>query len=296
MRTEVVYSRQRILDLCQNVPAACLVDSIEYRMAGLSRSFTQVFAVVTKIGNIVSGVLPLCRIKDRIEVLGQYWGEGYGIGVGGDDLDAMLDVLKGEKVMIEYARDGVGRMGPMGEEQAYLKMDGGQQWYMDLFQGNKKDRQILAEAMKYDLDTETRLKMTLDPVDIDTLVKFAEQRLGQDSRFNNEQFVGSFTGVCSYLSLRKALIVATFRWNGAVVGNMICSFDAGLGRLTYLSGFYAPELSGFGKFMYLKLVYLADRLGANEIVAMLPVNRIKRIMKFSGRPLYGFYQNVDMSG
>jgi len=295
MKTEVVYSRQRILDLLQSVPANCLVDDIEYRTAGLSRSFTQVFAVVTKIGNLVTGVLPLCRIKDRIEVLGQYWGEGYGIRLGSDDLDAMLDVLKGEKVMIEYSRDQIGRMVPMTEEQAYLRMDGGIEWYMDLFRKDKKDRQILAEAMKYDSDVETRLKMTLDTNDIDTLVKFAEARLGQDSRFNNKLFVESFTGTCGYLSLRKSLVVATFRWNGAVVGNMICSFDAGLGRLTYLSGFYAPELSGFGKFMYLKLVYVADRLGANEIIAMLPVNRIKRIMKFTGRPLYGFYQNIDMS-
>lgn len=293
MKTEVIYSRQRVLDLWKNIPPSCLVDDIECRMAGLSRAFTQVFAIVTKTGDLVTGVLPLCRIKDRIEVLGQYWGEGYGVGVVDTDFEAMLDMLMGEKVMIEYARDCVGEMVPMTDEQAYLRMDGGIQWYMDLFRG-KKDRQILAEAKKYDLDTETRYKMTLGSNDIDTLVKFAEARLGQDSRFNNEHFVESFSSVCGYLSLRKSLIVATFRWNGACVGNMICSYDAGIGRLTYLSGFFAPELSGFGKFMYLKLVSLADRLGANEIVAMLPVNRIKRIMKFSGRPLYGFYQNVDM--
>ena len=293
MKTEVIYSRQRILDLCQSVASESVVDNIDYRMAGLSRSFTQVFAVVTKIGNLVSGVLPLCRIKDRIEVLGQYWGEGYGLPLAPEDMDAMLEVLKGEKVMIEYARNQVGRMVPMTDEQAYLKMDGDLQWYMDLFRGNKKDRQILAEAMKYDMGVDTRFKMELDAADIQTLVDFGSARLGPESRFNNEQFVESFKGVCNYLSSRKGLVVATFRWYGAVVGNMICSFDPGPGRMTYLSGFYAPELSGFGKFMYLKLVYLASRLGANEIVAMMPVNRIKRIMKFSGRPLYGIYQNVD---
>jgi hypothetical protein len=263
-------------------------------MAGLSPAFTDVFAVVTKIGTLVSGAVPFCRFKDRVEVLGQYWGEGYGLSVCDAEMARILEVLKDEKVMIEYASNQVGQMVTMPEEQAYLKMDGDLQWYLDLFRDSKKDRQILAEAMKYDRDTETRFKMTLDPVDIKTLVTFGAARLGPESRFNNEMFVESFKGVCSYLSLRKSLIVATFRWNGAIVGNMICSYDTGRGRLTYLSGFYAPELSGFGKFMYLKLVYLADRLGANEIVAMVPVNRIKRIMKFVGRPLYGYYRGIDM--
>ncbi|MFH0989909.1 MAG: hypothetical protein V1799_07830 [bacterium] len=272
-----------------------LVDRIEYKLAGLSPAFTEVFALVVSIGSRPHGILPLCRIKDRVEVLGQYWGEGYRLPVSEESFLRMHEWLENNKLMLEYSLDALPGMSEMEDRQAFLPLPSRStlSWYVGLFQESKKDKQIIDEALKYEKTIGYNVKGVFTLEDISLLKRLAFGRLGAESRFENEDFLASFVGVLGYLKRISALRVVTFYGKDKKVGIMFLLDDMIERRVTFLSGFYEPELNGFGKHMYYRLVDVAGRLNAAEIVAMMPVNRIKRVMMYQGRLLYEMRRNIN---
>jgi extradiol dioxygenase family protein len=289
VRCEIVSDIDRIHEIhAKWCPSRRLVDQFGYRAATLSSAFSDVFAVVAYVGQTVVGVLPLCRYNGELQVVGQFWAEGYGLYLSLEVWAAMRERL-GVPVGIRYAGLKLVDFECMDVEQAvlYLPDVGQTAFYFDLFRGSDSKR-ILRQALAWKDKTVTSVRLRLGPRDIDLLVRFSQERLGEKSRFLEPQRVESIERLLVYAQKFGALRVMRYRLNDEDVAIAFLVYDRLDNTLTFLTGFSSGELDNFGKFMYLSFVELAEAVGVSRVIALSPMYRIKRDMKYQGKPLYSY--------
>lgn len=258
-----------------------IIDTIGYKLATLNDSFYDIHALVFKSMSII----PLCRWNGRLEVIGQFWSEGWDCALPTQHWDVVTGATG--PFWIQYSRCQYSKMSSDPTKQAYLPLPETEQcrYYESLFR-TSDERRMLRQAFTFKETTTIEMAEQIGKGDIDLLVALSAERIGNDSYLLDDAKRKSFVGVVEYLQSIKSLQLMKYRIRGEVVGIAFLMYDAP--TLTFLSGFYRDRLNNFGKFMYWSFVKLAECVGAREIIALAPLSRIKREMMYQGRGLYGY--------
>lgn len=289
MRIEIVEDMAIARKLWQGrCPSDRLVDQFDYKLATLSPSFTDVHMIVARQGESIEGVLPVCRFNGKLEVLGQFWAERYGLAISGVAWEVMKEQFVRPVSMLYAGVEHCG-MVKMEAEQAVLSLPThfAVSDYVSRFKGSDERRDIRQASAWKELASYSMWDSFRDE-DIEHLVLFSRSRLGDRSRFLEGDRARSFVGVCLYLQSAGALRVARYRLGNETVGVSFLSYDKYDHSLTYLIGFFNGELKNFGKYMYLTYVEMAEVLRCKSVIAMSPLYRIKSDMQYVGEPLYSY--------
>ncbi|GEM_PF-3459205 len=81
MKIVIVQTEDAVRHYCGKQKATRLVNNIGLKLACLSNAFTDVHAMVGLENRDVKFALPLCRYNGQLEVIGQFWGEGFDLGM-----------------------------------------------------------------------------------------------------------------------------------------------------------------------------------------------------------------------
>jgi hypothetical protein len=232
--------------------------------------------------------VPFCRFNDKLEIMGQFWGEAFNLGLTPDQWSALRSALV-PPVAIDYSGVGYEGMTQMPSEAAILHLptSGQTAWYEQAFHGSD-DRRLLKQALAYKDKVVVEEHSEFGEYDLAKLVEFSQGRLGEESYFTDERRVATFRRLCKWLNWIGALAVLRYVFNGEVVGVAFLSIDHNVGELTFMSGFFRNDLNNFGKFMYYTFVQAAERNGCNRVLALSPLSRIKKDMLYQGRTLYRY--------
>lgn len=289
MRIEIVEDVKAARRLWHGrCPSDRLVDQFEYKLSTRSPAFTDVHMMVARQGETIEGVLPLCRFNGKLEVLGQFWAEKYGLAISGYAWEAMKEQFV-RPVSILYAGVEYCGMVKMEAEEAVLSLP--TQFAVSDYVSRFKDsdaRRDIRQALAWKDLASYMISETFVDQDIEHLVLFSGARLGDRSRFLECNRARSFVGVCQYLQSAGALRVARYELGGKTVGVSFLSYDKCEHSLTYLIGFFQGDLKNFGKYMYLTYVEMAEVLRCKTVNAMSPLYRIKSDMRYVGEPLYSY--------
>lgn len=258
-----------------------IIDTIGYKLATLNDSFYDIHAIKS------TSIIPLCRWNGRLEMIGQFWSEGWDSALPAYHWDAVMQTTG--PFWMQYSRYQVSKMTADPAEQAYLSLPETEQcrYYESLFQ-TSDERRVLRQAFTFKETTTIEMAEQIGKSDIDLLVALSAERIGNDSYLLDDLKRKSFVGVVEYLQGINSLEVLKYHIRGEVVGIAFLMYDVQCETLTFLSGFYRNRLNNFGKFMYWSFAKLAECVGAREIVALAPLSRIKRDMMYQGRGLYGY--------
>ncbi len=263
-----------------------IVNTIGYKMSTLNDSFRDVHAHIVKSAAGTS-IVPLCRWKGNLEVVGQFWSEGWSLAIPACHWDLVREIVG--PFSIQYSRTRYADMTLDPTEQAYLRLPSSMPcgYYATLFK-TSDERRDMRQAIELDLRVDIGYATAVEHGDIDLLVELSVERIGADSYLLADDKRESFVHVLEYLHGIGALRVMHYRMAGERIGIAFLMYDQNVSTLTFLSGFYRKRVNNFGKFMYWSFVRLAEKESAQEIIALAPLSRIKSDMRYSGRPLYGY--------
>ena len=222
-----------------------------------------------------------------MEILGQFLAEAYKLNIPDEVWPELMDKVEGPTYIRYSARRHPG-MVPDDQHEAYLALPATDQvkWYESQFTGSDS-RRLLRQALEYKATVRYEVAVDYTCADIDTMIQYSIDRLGEESRFLSSGAIHSLEGVLRFLAERHSLRVIRYWIGSDLVGVTFISLDFKTLQLTYLSGFYANRLKNFGKFMYYSFVEIAEKWHMREINALAPVFRIKSDMLYGSRELYG---------
>ena len=266
-----------------------LVDRLEYKLATLSSDFKHERMVSVRHGHETS-LVPIVEFRDRIEVVGQYFGEGYRLPVSRQHWEEMVQTLKidtGKELNIDYLGESLPGTKEATKQSAVLRFEteNMMEEYRAMFT-NSDDRRILRVVDSYAERTQLRSFTYPTPADFKFLFELSIDRLGEKSYFNRLGPRESFTNLSKWLAGQGLFQAIRYSVDDEDMGIAFFAIDTEMGILYYLNGFFAGEYDGFGKFMYCSFVHLAQTLRLKEINALSPVYRIKKDMRFKPCQLY----------
>ncbi|MFH0989910.1 MAG: hypothetical protein V1799_07835 [bacterium] len=260
-----------------------LVDRIEYKLSTLSKSFTDIHALVALENDKMIGMLPLCKFRGRTEMIGQFWAEGYVLPFSNEVWNEMQERLECP-VAIQYCRENRPGMRQMPVESSVVSFSRMSD-YLHMFNRSDARRDLKKAAVYYEV-ADFGVKYGFDEEDFERLVLFSRERLGANSRITESDRAESFLGLCRYLTSVKSLVVVNYTIKAQNVGVAFLSHDRIDGSLTFLLGFFDSGHNNFGKYMYITYVDIACTLGCSKVSAMSPMYRVKSDMQFTGVPMY----------
>jgi hypothetical protein len=266
-----------------------LVDRLDYKLSTLSSDFKNARMFTFTHENEIS-LIPIVEFRDTIEVVGQYFGEGYRLAVCRRHWPMIVESLKeqsGKPLNIDYVGERYIGMKEATKQSAVLTLSrpDAMQEYRAMFV-NSDDHRILRVVDKYDDCTQIRSFTSPTAADFNFMFDLSIERLGDESYFNRLGPRETFTNLSKWLTGRGWFQGIRYSIDGKEMGIAFFAIDVVTRTLYYLNGFFMNGYDGFGKFMYCSFVHLADVLGLKEINALSPVYRIKKDMRFKPRPLY----------
>ena len=290
MKIVIAQTEDAVREYCGKQKANRLVNDIGFRLSCLSNAFTDVHAMVGLEDGRVKFALPLCRYNGQLEVLGQFWGEGFDLGMSENDWLECRRLMTGP-VRISYCDVQYPGMKPMEVDTAELLLPETSQ--VEAYEARFTDsdsRRTLRQSLRYTDDITIDLHNGFYGSAIDEMIKFSLERLSIESRFAKPEHVESFVRMCEWLSENRSLVTLRYLMEDNCVGSALLSMDAQTKTLTFLSGFFAERLNNFGKYMYHSFVRVAEDKGCSRIVALMPLSRIKKDMQYTGRRLFEYVQ------
>ncbi len=270
-----------------------IVNTIGFKMSTLNDSFHDVHAHIVKTAAGTS-IVPLCRWKGNLEVVGQFWSEGWSLAIPECHWDLVREIPG--PVSIQYSNTPYVGMTLDTTEQAYLRLPASMPcvYYPTLFK-TSNERRDMRQAIELDLRVDIGYATAVEHGDIDLLVELSVERIGSDSYLLADDKRESFVHVVEYLQGIGALRVMHYMMAGEQIGIAFLMYDRNISSLTFLSGFFRKRVNNFGKYMYWSFVRLAEKESVQEIIALAPLSRIKKDMRYLGRPLYGYEFDTTVS-
>ena len=266
-----------------------LVESWGFKIATLSSAFSDVHAVVAHDGKNVCAILPLVRCNGVNEVLGQFWGEGYGLRISAELWPELLSKIEGP-VSISCCATKLPGMVEEKEKMALLSLSTHRE-KLEAYEATFADadsRRTLKQALAW--KDQAKVVGVLEATDNDlcTLSALSIARLKGESRFvMGSAHMECFARLVRYLSSVTALQVLRYQVRGELAGIAFFAMDWKRDMVVFLAGHSVEGLDNFGKYMYYSFAELAEKWNLRFVSAMAPMYRIKRDMGYKEKPLYG---------
>ena len=266
-----------------------LVDQLDYKLATLSSDFSNPRMFHFVYNGMVS-LIPIVEYDNKIEIIGQFFGEGYRLPVCKLQWQKILETLKEETdkpLNIDYCGAQLPGMKESSMQSAVLTFSTSKmrEEYRAMFV-KSNDRRILRVVDEYDSRTQIRPFSRPTAADYDLLYKLSIERLGDESYFHRKGPKETFSNLSNWLVTQGLFQGMRYRIGDDDMGIAFFAIDDEAKTLYYLNGFFRNEYDGFGKYIYYSFVYLAQVFGLKEINALSPLYRIKKDMRYQPRSLY----------